>query len=83
MLTGLAGAGHVLDEVGLPAQERRRLQHVDHAGDLGQRRVFVHVGEHRHADLALDLGEDAQATLQPGPRWPDAEVRLALSKLDL
>src|SRR5690606_20147244 len=48
-----AGAGHLLDEVGLPAQEGRRLQHVHHRGDLVHRRVLVHVGKHRHADLAL------------------------------
>ena len=33
---GLARAGHRADEVGLPAQERRRLQHVDHRGLKGR-----------------------------------------------
>ena len=66
MFTGLPALGDVLDEVGLAAQERRRLQHVDDGGDFIQRRVFVHVGQHRHADLAFDLGEDAQAFLHAG-----------------
>ena len=37
--------------------------HVDHRGDFLERRVLVHVGEHRNADLLLDLGEDLQALL--------------------
>src|SRR5256885_3602268 len=49
----LALHGGIADEVRLPAEERRRLHHVDHRRDLGERRVLVHVGEHRDADLAL------------------------------
>ena len=63
MLTGLPAARHRVDEVGLPAEERRRLQHVDDRGGLGDFVFGVHVGQHRHADLPLDLGEDAQALL--------------------
>jgi hypothetical protein len=54
MLTGLP-ARHRLDEIGLAAQEGRRLQHVDHRRDLVERRVFVHVGQHRHAELRASL----------------------------
>ena len=68
MLTGLPCDAGVDDEVRLPAQERRRLQHVDHRGDLGERRVLVHVGQHRHAELAAHLAEDAQALLDARDR---------------
>src|SRR6185312_13493053 len=34
-----------------------------HRGDLAERGVFVHVGEHWHTDLALHLAEDAQPLL--------------------
>jgi hypothetical protein len=55
-----------LHEVGLPAQEGRRLDHVDHRGDLVDRRVLVHVGQHRHADLLLDRLHHLQAFVQAG-----------------
>ena len=70
----LAGRGDRVDEIGLAAEERRRLQHVDDRGDLGDFVFGVHVGQHRHADLPLDLGEDAQALLHA-----DAAKRLATS----
>ena len=55
MLTGFPCEQTADDEIRLPAQERRRLQHVDHRGHLGERRVLVHVGEHRNADLLAHL----------------------------
>jgi hypothetical protein len=71
------------DEVGLAAQEGRRLQHVDHQG--GGRDVLfgVHVGQHRQAQLALDLGEDLQAlvaarTAEAGARGAVGLVEAAL-----
>ena len=76
----LARRGDGVDEVGLPAEERRRLQHVDDRGDLGDLLLGVHVGQHRHADLPLHLGEDAQALLHARARETTcAELRLALS----
>ena len=56
-----------MDEVGLPAQEGRRLQHVDdgrdgggHGRDLG---FAVYVGQHGHLEFAPHLGQDLQAAL--------------------
>ena len=57
----LALARHILDEVGLPAQERRRLQHIHHRCNLFQRRVLMNIGQYRHADLLLHFGKDAQS----------------------
>ena len=37
------------------------MQHVHHRCDFVERGVFVHVGNHRHADFGFDFGEDAQA----------------------
>ena len=51
------------DEVRLPAQQRRRLQHVDDRGDLVERSVLVDVGEHRHFELRAHALEDPQALL--------------------
>ena len=56
----LARLRHGVDEVGLAAQKGRRLQHIDHrrhSGDVGFR---VHIGEHRHTEIALDLGQDLE-----------------------
>ena len=57
----LAGGRDRLDEVGLPAQERGRLQHVDRRGDGGDLVDRVHVGQHRHVDVPADVGEDREA----------------------
>ena len=76
MLTGRPAARHRLDEIGLPAQERRRLQHVD---DARRGRHFVDrvdVGQHGHADLPLDLGEHVQALVDAGSA--EARVRAAI-----
>ena len=80
IFTGLPWAAVLQDEVGLAAQERRRLQHVDHRGHLRERAVLVHVGEHRHADRAPHLGERlAGPPRSPGRGSEAREERLALS----
>ena len=80
----LAGARDRLDEVGLPAEERRRLQHVDDGRHLGHLGLRVHVGQHRHADLALHLGQDAQALghARPAKRRAGAAVGLVVRRLE-
>ncbi|AAW76219.1 hypothetical protein XOO2965 [Xanthomonas oryzae pv. oryzae KACC 10331] len=60
----LAGGADVLDEIGLPHQEGRGLQHVDDGRDLVHRGVFVHVGEYRHADLPLHRIQHLEAFFQ-------------------
>jgi hypothetical protein len=59
----LARLRHGADEIGLAAQERRRLQHVDHLRGGGDVVLGVDVGEHRHAQLAPHGGQDLQALL--------------------
>ena len=61
-----AGSRDAPDEVGLPAQERGRLQHVDDAGDLLDRRVLVHVGQHRHLELRTHRGQHLQPLVDAG-----------------
>ena len=80
----LAGARDRLDEIGLPAQERRRLQHVDHGRDLRHLGLGVHVGQHRHADLALHFRQDAQAFVhaRPAERRARAAVGLVVGRLE-
>ena len=60
----LAGLRHGADEVGLPAQEGRRLQHIDHAGHLGHLGLVVHVGEDGQARLLAHLVQDLQPGIQ-------------------
>ncbi|MGY3264135.1 hypothetical protein ACVWZN_000208 [Lysobacter sp. HA35] len=59
----LAGAADLGDEVGLAHEEGRRLQHVDHARDFVDRRVLVHVGQYRQAELALHFRQHLQTFL--------------------
>src|SRR6185437_11503712 len=47
---------------------------------LLERRVFVHVGEHRHADLLLHFAEDAQALFHPEPAETGARRAVGLVK---
>ncbi len=66
------------------AQERGRLQHIDdrcHLGDLG---LAVHVGQHRHAEFALDLGQDLQPALHAGAaeRGAAGTVGLVVARLE-
>jgi len=51
------------DEVGLPAEEGRGLQHVDDGRDRGDLLLLVHVGQHRKPGRAPHLGEDGEALL--------------------
>ena len=67
MLTGLPLRGNAQDEIGLAAQERRCLQHVDDGGHFVERRVLVHVGQHRHAELALDALQYPQTLFDTRP----------------
>ena len=53
-------AADVLNEVGLPAQERGGLQHRRHRRHFIEGRVLVDVGEHRHADFPAHPLQDAQ-----------------------
>ncbi len=66
MFTGRPLPGNVLNEIGLSAQKGRCLQHIDNRSHLIQGRIFVHIGQHRHADLLLDLFQDRQSFLDPG-----------------
>src|SRR5262245_33510437 len=61
----LPGARDRDDEVGLPAEEGRRLQHVDDLGHRARLGGLVHVGQDGQLDLPLDLGEDREALVHP------------------
>ncbi len=80
-LIALAGLRRGDQQIGLPAEEGRDLQHVDHLGDQRALLGIVHVGDHRQADLLADLGEDRQRRIEAdAARDPARLVRLALSK---
>jgi hypothetical protein len=78
----LARLGHGADEVGLAAQEGRRLQHVDH----GPRRHFglgVHVGQHRHASSFFTLARISRPFPCPGREsWCRGAVGLVEAALE-
>jgi hypothetical protein len=77
----LALAGHVLDEIGLAAQERRRLQHVDHAATSASgvsSCTSVSTGT-----PICSRPPGSQALSMPGRDSSRCEERLALSKEDL
>ena len=59
----LALCCHRLDEIGLAAEKGRRLQHIDHGRDFIERRVFVDIGEDRHAKLLANALQDLEAGL--------------------
>src|SRR5437867_1984417 len=73
-----------MDEVGLAAQKRRRLQHIDHRRDRLHLFFGMHVGENRDADLLLHLGKDFEALVHPksAKRFPRAAVRLVVGRLE-
>ena len=52
-------------QIGLPAQEGRDLQHVDGWRDARALRGLVHVGEHRHFQRVADFGEDRERRVEP------------------
>ena len=66
-------------EVGLAAQERRDLKHVENLGRLRGVRGFMDVGQNRNADFTSDIREYFEAFLQTGPRNEWIDVRFALS----
>src|SRR5450432_2137629 len=72
------------DEVGLPAQERGRLQHVDRGRGGSDLVLAVHVGDHRHGELALHLGEDLEALVdaRPAKRRAARAVGLVVARLE-
>ena len=72
----LALRADVDDEVGLAHQEGRRLHDVDHARHFGERRVLVHVGEHRHADLLLHVLQHLETRVDA--RAAEAVLRRAI-----
>ncbi len=74
----LARSSASLDEVRLPAQESRRLQHIDHGGN-GSHFVFgMDVGQHRDVQLRADIGEDGHLHAEP----PAVAQRLVRPPLD-
>ncbi len=80
----LAGARDGLDEIGLPAQEGGRLQHVHDRRHFRHMVGFVHIGQHRDAYLALHFGQDAQAFGHPGSakRCARTAIRLVVGGLE-
>ena len=76
----LAGRRRRQQQIGLPAQERRDLQHVDRLRGLGALRGLVHVGQHGQTERGADLGKDRQRLRQADAARGRALVRLALSK---
>ena len=63
----LAAECHGFDEVGLAAQERWRLEHVDDGCDGLDLPDFVHVGQDAQAELLFHLGQDVQTLVHPNP----------------
>ena len=75
MFTGLPALHTLRMKSVCRTRERGRLQHVHHRGHFPHRRVFVDIGQHRHPELALDLGQHAQAlhagaATGAGGGWP-------------
>ncbi len=60
-----AGRRRGQQQIGLPAQEGRDLQHVDGLGHRCALLRLVHVGQDRQAEAVADLGEDRQRLRQP------------------
>ncbi len=80
----LAAGGDGLDEIGLPAQECRRLQHIDYGGHRRDLVHRVHIGQHRHVALPPHFLEDAQALLhaRSAKRRVRAAVGLVVGRLE-
>ena len=73
-----------MDEIGLAAEEGRRLQDIDHRRHRRNLVDAMDVGQHRHADLALYLGEDAQSFIhaQAADRFAGTAVGLVVGCLE-
>ena len=65
---GLAALGTSDDEVGLTAQERRRLKHVYDVGHLTHLFGRVHIRENRNAHFAANIVKDLETLFDAGPR---------------
>ena len=78
-LTDAPGLRRRDEQVGLPAEEGRDLQHVDDLRHLGALRRLVHVGQHRQPEFRADLGEDRQRAFQAHAALAREAVRFALS----
>ena len=72
------------DQVGLPAQERRDLEHVGHLGHRRGLRRLVDVGQDRAADPLPDRGEHLESARQPrtAVRRERRPVRLVERRLE-
>ena len=80
----LAALRHGTDEIGLPAQEGRCLQQVDRACRGFDLVLAVHVGHQRHAERALDLGQDLQPQVdaRAAERCAARAVGLVVARLE-
>ncbi|MPN33033.1 hypothetical protein SDC9_180516 [bioreactor metagenome] len=67
-----------MDEIGLPAEEGRRLQDVDDARHLGDVGFAVHVGQYRHADLGTNVVQDFQPAVDAGSAHRGAGAAVGL-----
>ncbi|MNT09538.1 hypothetical protein D3C72_1443250 [compost metagenome] len=57
-------AGDGVHQIGLPGQEGRNLQDIDHFSHRVRLGDFVHVGDHRNTEARLHFLENAKAFLQ-------------------
>ena len=78
---GFAGSRGGDEQVGLPGEKRRNLQHVDDVGGRGGLRRLVNVGQQRQSRSARARRRGRVVPHRgPGPRNDVMEVRFALSK---
>ena len=84
ILTGLPQDSDGVDEIGLAAEEGRRLQHIDHRRHRRNLVDAMDVGQYRHANLALHFGENAQSFIeaQAADRFSGAAVGLVVGGLE-
>ena len=73
-----------MNEIGLPAQKGRRLQHVDHRGHGGNIFGGVHVGEDRHTDLPAHFVKQLETRIDAGAahRFTRAAIGLVVRRLE-
>src|SRR5438445_668986 len=64
---GLAGGRRRQEQIGLAAQERGDLEHVQHVGGGIDLRDLMDVREHRHAQRVAHLLQDSQSFDEAGP----------------
>ena len=69
----LSGSGDRVDEVGLPSEERRRLEHVHRLRDRLNLRNVVNVGQNGNVQRLAHLGQDPQSLVHA--RAAEALVR--------